>query len=40
MARNLDDDLVGWYGHIQRNRLEEIPSPLGDFGRTYACVSI
>lgn len=40
MARNLDDDLVGWYGHIQRNRLEETPSPLGDFGRTYACVSI
>jgi hypothetical protein len=40
MACNLNDDPFGWYGHNRYNDIEETSSPVGDFGRSPACVRI
>jgi choline transport protein len=40
MACNPDNDSFGWYGHNRFNNIEEISSPVGDCGRSSACVRI
>ena len=40
MACNPNDDPFGWYGHDRCNNIEETSSPVGDFGRNFARVSI
>lgn len=40
MACNPNDDPFGWYGHNRCNDIEETSSPVGDFGRSSACVRI
>jgi choline transport protein len=40
MACNPNDDPCGWSGHNRCNSIEETSSPVGDFGRSPACVSI